>query len=293
MSWNVPYINLGLQYIEDKQRIDEEFNRVMSNGSFILRDDVDIFEKKMAGILNVKHVIGVNSGTDALYLAVRALKIGVNDEVITVAHTFVATIAAIHHVGGAHTLIDINSDYNIDTSLIENAITEKTKAIMPVHMNGRMCNMDVIMRVAEKYNLVVIEDAAQALGAKYKESYSGSIGDIGCFSLHPMKILSCPGDGGFITTNSDILNNKLRLLRNHGQKTKTELSEYGYSSRLDNLHAAIVNIKLDRLVDKIDRRRIIARIYNDKLSKLPIRLPNAPEDVNTYYDVYNSYVIAI
>ena len=290
MDWKVPFINLSAQYEEFKIEFDEAFSRVMKCGSFILRADVTDFENEMAKRLGVKYVIGVNSGTDALYLSIRALDINLDDEVITVAHTFVATIAAITHVGAKPVLVDIGEDYNMLCHKIEEKITKNTKAIIPVHLNGRMCDMEKIKSLAIKHNLFVIEDSAQALGAKFNQKRAGSIGDVGCFSLHPMKILSVPGDGGFISTNNDYLNKKIRKLRDHGQTTKTDISMFGFNSRLDNLHAALAAIKLKSFDVGIKKRREIADFYDKKLSDLPITLP-CPPSSGTYYDVYNSYVI--
>jgi len=290
MKWKVPYIDLPLQFAGQQEKITAEFKRVMSGGSFILRDDVAKFEQNLATYLGVKHVVGVNSGTDALYLSTAAVGIKPADEVITVAHSFVATIAAIIHRSARPVLVDISEDFNIDVEQIEEKITRKTRAIIPVHLNGRVCRMDRLGEIAEKYGLVVIEDAAQALGSMYKGKKAGSFGLAGCFSLHPMKTLSCAGDGGFVSTDDDELAEKMRLLRDHGQKTKTDLAFFGYNSRLDNLQAAILNIKFENLDKFIERRREIASVYAEKLSDLPLVLPPAPSS-DGYFDTYNSYVI--
>jgi len=288
----VKYINPGQEYLENKKEFDAAFSRVMGSGSFILRDDVSRFEEAICEKIGADYAIGVNSGTDALFYSLGALGLKKDDEVITVAHTFVATISAIKHMGARPVLVDIKDDFNIDPYKVESRISEKTKVLLPVHMNGRSCNMDVIISVAEKHGLKVVEDAAQAFGAQYKGRYVGTFGDCGCFSAHPMKILSCPGDGGYITTNDRLLEEKIRLLRNHGQKSKTELVEYGFSSRLDNLHAAILNVKLKTVDEQICRRREIAEKYHRGLHDLPIKLPMPPEK-EIYYDVYNSYVIKV
>lgn len=290
MKWKVPYIDLNLQFKNLEEEITSEFKRVMSEGSFILRDDVKRFEDNIASYLDVKHVIGVNSGTDALYLAVNASGIKEGDEVITVAHSFVATLASIYHRNAKPVLVDINDDFNIDADKIEESITEKTKAIIPVHLNGRMCNMEKISDIAGKYNLLMIEDSAQSLGAMYKGKKSGSFGILGCFSTHPMKTLSCGGDGGFISTNNDELAEKIQMMRNHGQDKDKNPGFFAYNSRLDNLHAAILNVKFKNLGKWIKRRREIASIYSEKLKRLPLIPPPKPSD-GDYFDVYNSYVI--
>lgn len=292
MNWTVPYLNIPKQYIDIKESLDNEFHRIMSSGSFILRDDVTKFEKNLSNYLNIKHIIGVNSGTDALYLSMGAIGFDDGDEVITVAHTFVATIASIIYAGAKPVLVDIGDDYNMDSNSIESAINDRTKAILPVHLNGRVCNMTEITRIAKKYGLLIIEDSAQALGAKYNNLHAGSFGIAGTWSCHPMKTLGCAGDGGFIGTNDDNLAEKLRYLRDHGQKTKTDLESFGYNSRLDNLQAAILNIKFKQLNNWILKRREIASVYTSELDGLPIKLPPFSEN-DDYYDSYNSYVIMV
>jgi len=289
-KWQVPYINLGKQFHCLEQELTAEFKRVMTNGEFILRDDVKKFEENMTSYLQVKHIIGVNSGTDALYLAVEALGIQPNDEIITVANTFVATATSIVRRGAKPVFIDICDDFNMDVDQIEKRITDKTKAIIPVHLNGRSCKMDVLEQLAKKYDLDIIEDAAQSLGTEYQNKKVGSYGDLGCFSLHPLKSLSCAGDGGFISTNDDKLAEKLRILRDHGQKEKGEFLCFGFNSRLDNLQAAILNVKMRNFQNNILRRREIAETYQNSFEGLPLTLPPKPS-IGEHYDTYTSYVI--
>lgn len=290
MKWIVPYIDLPLQFRRIEKDVMDEIRRVMIEGAFILRDDVKKFEGEMATFLGVKHVVGLNSGTDALYLAMKAAGVGPGDEVITVANTFVATIAAIVLSGARPVLVDIRDDFNMNVTCVETSINERTKAILPVHLNGRVCEMDTLDRVAKKYNLVIIEDACQSLGGMYKNKKAGSFGLIGCFSLHPMKSLNCAGDGGFVSTNDDHVAEKLRLLRDHGQKTKEDIVMFGYNSRLDNLQAAIVNVKMKCLEQWIKRRRDIASLYDRILPREKLILPVPPSN-DDHYDVYNSYVV--
>ena len=248
MGFKVKYVDLRQSYLNQKEEIDTAINRVMMNGSFILRDDVSKFEERIASFIGTEYAVGVNSGTDALILSCIAAGLKENDEVITVGHTFVATVAAIHHCGAKPVLVDIDKDFNIDINKIEERITNKTKAIIPVHLNGRSCNMDSIMHLAKKYDLIVIEDACQSVGAKFNNQNVGTFGLFSCFSLHPMKSLNCSGDGGYITTNNKELYERLLALRNNGQSLdKTDIYEFGYSSRLDNLQAAIANIRLNLL----------------------------------------------
>lgn len=291
MEFKVKYVGLQRSYISNKKEIDEAFCRVMNDGSFILRDDVKEFEDSICKFVGAKYAVGVNSGTDALFLSCKVAGITEGDEVLTVGHTFVATLSAIYHCGAKAVLIDITDDYNIDVSKIEEKITKNTKAIIPVHLNGRACQMDKIVEIAKRHDLIIIEDACQSVGAKYKNKQVGTFGRFGCFSLHPMKSLNCAGDGGYIIMDNENDYKRLISLRNHGQSSdKKIIYEYGYSSRLDNLQAAIASIRLKDLSKNNERRRYFANKYEESLSSLPIILP--PNELNdTYYDVFNSYVI--
>ena len=292
MTSSVRFVDLPKQYLGMRDEIQECLDRVFSEGSFILRKDVADFESQMAKLLGVHSVIGVNSGTDALFLSMKALGVGPGDEVITVAHTFVATIATIVHCGATPVLVDIGDDFNMDASLLEAAITPRTKAIVPVHLNGRACRMDEIMAVARQHELLVIEDAAQALSARFQSQNAGSFGQTGCFSMHPLKLLSVAGDGGFITTQDSELANTLRLLRDHGQKTKEELVCYGFNSRLDNIHAALALVKMQHLPEWVEKRREIAGNYHRGLNNVTaLKLPAAPDGESQFFDVYSSFVI--
>jgi len=295
-KWEVPYVDLPRQFRTMEKELTDAFKKVMDAGDFILRDDVKNFEESIAEYLKAKFVVGVNSGTDALNLSAMAIGLQTGDEVITVAHTFVATIASIVHVGAEPVLVDIGDDFNIDVNLIENVITDKTKAIIPVHINGRVCQMDRIIDIADRYNLLVIEDAAQALSAEFMGKQAGTFGTIGCFSLHPMKVLGGAGDGGFVVAQNSDIHEKLAYLRNHGQRNKEDLVCYGFNSRLDNLQAAFLNVKIQYLRQWVERRRHIASYYCDELAKYEdtILLPPSPNsDKYARYDIYSSYVIRI
>lgn len=289
-NWTVPFTNFKRQYENYKNHFDETFSRIMSTGSFILRDDVSIFEESISKFLNVKHTIGVNSGSDALILAVKAHGIKPGDEVITVGHTYIMTLSAIVASGGIPVLVDIDNDFNIDVNQIEENISKKTKAILPVHINGRMAQMEKIVEIAQKYDLCIIEDSAQGLGAKLNNLNPGNYNSTGCFSLHPMKNLNCAGDGGFITTDNDDLAETFRLLRNHGQRNKYDYANYGLSSRLDTLQAALINVKFNDFPKSLEKRRSLANLYIQELKDLPIILP-VFESKNDHYDVYSSFVI--
>ena len=292
MKYKVPFVNYPLHYRILGKEIDQAIKRVLERGDLILRRDVENFERKLARFIGTKYAVGLNSGTDALFLSLKAAGIGKGDEVITVSHTFVASIAVIVNAGAKPILIDVKDDFTMDMDKLEEAITPKTKAVIPVHLNGRMCEMDKLMEIAQKHNLIVVEDAAQSLGAKFKNKMAGSFGLSGGFSLYPFKILGAFGDGGIMATNDENIAERVRLLRDHGQKTKTEIVCYGWNSRLDNLQAAILNVKFKYLPKWIKRRREIAKIYNQGLSQIPeVIPPPAPDSDERYFDVYQNYVI--
>ena len=217
MKWKVKYIDLYAQNYSIKKSINREVNKVFRESAFILRDNVTKFEEKIKKYLGVKYCLGLNSGTDALLMIMSQLNLKKKDEVIVPSHTYVASVSAIKHVGAEPIFVDIADDYNVDPNSIESKISKRTKAIMVVHLNGRSCQMDKINKLAKKYNLHVIEDAAQSLGAKFKDKYVGNFGLASAFSLHPMKSLSVPGDGGFLTTNSKKIYIRTKLLRDHGR----------------------------------------------------------------------------
>jgi len=295
MKYKVPFVNYGLQYKNLKKDIDFAIDRVLEGGDLILRQDVEEFEKKLADFTGVKYAVALNSGTDALFFSLLSAGIGKdkNDEVITVSHTFVASISTIVHAGAKPVLVDVGDDYLMDADKLEKAINKRTKAIIPVYLNGRMCDMDKIMKIAKKYNIRIIEDSAQALGASFNKKKAGSIGLTGCFSFYPAKILGCFGDGGAVTTNDNRIAEKVRLLRDHGQKTKTEIACFGWNSRLDNLQAAVLNIRIKHLPKWIKRRREIAEIYNKGLANIEeIKLPPKPEN-RKHFDVFQNYVIKV
>ena len=221
MSYKVPFVNYPLQYAKIKEEIDDAFHRIMEGenaGDLIYRDDLIKLEKDISSFVGKKHGIGTGSCTGALFLSLYANGIGPGDEVITVDHTYIATIDVIKRCGAKPVLVDVRDDFNMDPDLLEEAITEKTKAIMPVHLNGRCCEMDRIMEIAEKHNLIVVEDAAQSLGAKYKGEPSGSFGKTSCFSFYPAKILGSYGEGGMVCVDDDQLADRLYYLRDHGEK---------------------------------------------------------------------------
>lgn len=292
MQHQVRFVDFPKHYNTIKKEIDSTVQTILSGGDYVLRKHLRDFEHNFAKFLGVKYAIGVANGTDALFLSLKAAGISDGDEVITVSHTFAATISTIVQCNAKPILVDIDNDFNMDITKIEDAITEKTKAIIPVHLNGRICDMDNLMKLASKHDLLIIEDAAQAVGAKFKGKRAGSFGLTGCFSFYPAKILGTLGDGGMIVTNDDEIAKKCFLLRDHGQERETgEFLFHGFNSRLDNLHAAVLDVKLNHLPQWLERRREISELYHKGLSGLlSIKLPPQPNK-GDYYDVYQNYVI--
>ena len=291
MAYKVRFVNYPRQYQQHKKEFDGVFEEIMSGGDFILRRHLEEFEKRIAEYVGTKYAIGVNTGTDALYLSARALGFGPGDEIITVAHTFVATVGAIVQCGAIPILVDIRNDFNIDVNQIEAVVTPKTKGIIPVHLNGHACNMDKIIEIAKKHNLRIIEDAAQALGAQFKGRRCASFGDTGIFSFYPAKVLGTAGDGGMVCTNDDGLARRIRAFRDNGRVESVDVVEcFGWCTRLDNLHAALLNMKFNYFDQWLKRRRAIAKMYDEGLSDIPevIRPPISKSD---YFDVYQNYVI--
>lgn len=300
MKYKVDFINSSYRrfYQQHRQEILNAIDRCYAKGDFILRKDVAIFEKKLANFIGVKYAIGVNSGTDALRLSLEALNIGKNDEVITVSHTFIATIEEIIHVGAIPILIDVKKDGLMDTSQIENHITKKTKAIIPVHLSGAICDMKKIIQIAKKYKLFIIEDACQALGGKQNNKMAGSFGDTGCFSFIAPKLLGVGGDAGAIVTNKKNIYEKLLLLRNHWNITQNALlgiqpkapriMGWGWNSRLDNIHAAVLNVKFKYLKWILKKRKEIAESYLKGLKDLPLQLPYRKKD-----EIWQEFIIIV
>jgi dTDP-4-amino-4,6-dideoxygalactose transaminase len=275
------------QFHSYRQEILESVRRVLDNGPYILGPEVAVFDEEFAAYNGAKYCVGVGSGTDALILAMKALNIGAEDEVITVSHTAVATVSAIVAVGAVPALVDVEEKYyTLDPNLIEPAITKKTKAIMPVHLYGQPCDMDAIMQIASKHCLRVIEDCAQAHGALYKGRKVGTIGDAGCFSFYPTKNLGAIGDGGAVITNNHSVSERIRRLRQYGWDENRVSQEPGTVSRLDELQAAILRVKLRYLDQDNDKRRKAASLYDDKLANKGWLLPAVRPDSTHVYHLY-------
>ncbi len=283
----IPMLDLKLQYATLKKEIDTAVADVLQNTHFIMGPNVGQFESEVALYLGVKHAISCNSGTDALHLALRACDIGENDEVITTPFSFAATAEAIAYVGATPVFVDIDPEtYNISTNAIEAAITSKTKAILPVHIFGQIANMQKIVKIAKDNNLKIIEDCAQSFGAELNKQQTGSFGDAGCFSFFPSKNLGCYGDGGLFTTNSDEIAEHFMLLKSHGSKVRNQHEIVGWNSRLDELQAAILRIKLKH-IDEFNKNRIaIAKKYNELLLSASISIPTFEENKSHVFHQY-------
>ncbi|MCE5323147.1 DegT/DnrJ/EryC1/StrS family aminotransferase [bacterium] len=284
----VPLIDLKIQHKSIASEIEAAIKKVCDNTAFILSDEMKQFESEFAAYCGAKHGIGVANGTEALFLALLALGIGSGDEVIVPSNTFIATAAAVSHTGAKPVFVDCDPEtYCIDCAKICSAITDKTKAIMPVHLYGHPADMDAIMSIARGSGLKVIEDCAQAHGTHYKSKQVGSIGDAAGFSFYPSKTLGAYGDAGMVMTNSDEVADKLRLLRDNGRTTWYEHAIIGYNSRLDGMQAAILRVKLKYLDKWVEARRAHAKAYNELLSDvnglvLPIEKPYAQHSYYVY-----------
>ena len=222
----IPYVNLSKQYLKEKQKLLSRIDKVLKSGQYVGGDQVDRFEKNIASLLKIKYCIALNSGTEALTLGLHSLGVRKNDEVITTSNSFIASTAVIVHLGAKPIFVDVKEDQTINPALIEKAITKKTKAIMVVHLTGRICDMDKIIPIAKKYNIPIIEDAAQAIGSRYKNKYAGTFGKIGCFSAHPLKNLNALGDSGYLTTNSTKIAKLIKDVRNHGMTNRNRIKNF-------------------------------------------------------------------
>jgi dTDP-4-amino-4,6-dideoxygalactose transaminase len=286
----IPFVDLRMQYLSIKDEIDQAVNNVIMDSAFIGGKYLKVFENNFANFIGTKHCVGVGNGTDALFIALKALGIRGGDEVITVANSFIATSEAITATGARVVFVDCDeATYNIDVRKIENAVSKKTKAIIPVHLYGQPADMDAVLGIAKRHSLFVIEDSAQAHGAIYKDKGVGSFGDCACFSFFPGKNLGAYGDAGAIVTNNDALALKIRKFANHGRVEKYNHEFEGFNSRLDGLQAAILDVKLKYLDKWTDRRRAVAEMYNKGLRDIAI-IPAVLPDVR---HVYHLYVIRI
>ncbi len=284
----IPFLDLKAPYIALRSEMDAAYRRVMESGMFILSEEVDAFEREFAAYCGVKHCIGVGNGLEALHLILRACNIGPGDEVIVPANTYIATWLAISYAGAVPVPVEPDArTYNLDPKLIETAITAKTRAIMPVHLYGQPSDMDPILSVARKHNLKVIEDAAQAHGAKYNGRLAGGMADAAGWSFYPGKNLGAMGDAGAVTTNDDELADRLRVLRNYGSRIKYYNEVKGYNSRLDALQAAFLRVKLRHLDEWNNRRKVLATMYLEALANHgEVIMPYVPEGVEPSWHLF-------
>ena len=283
----VPFLDLRGQYVAIESEVDAAVKDVLIGGSFVLGPLVDEFERRVAEFCGSRHGIGVASGTDALLLALTALGVGPGDEVITTPFSFVATASTISHCGATPVFVDIDpSTYNLDAGAVESAITKRTRAIVPVHLYGQPADMDAIMELAGRNGLYVVEDAAQAIGARYHGARAGSIGHAGCLSFYPTKNLGGYGDGGMVVTDDPDLAHRIDMLRRQGSKTKYHSEIVGFNSRLDAIQAAILGVKLNYLEGWNESRRRLAHGYDELLADLPLEVPYESPDATHAYHLY-------
>ncbi len=287
MTKNIPLVGLFDQYQTIKPEVDAAIENIITRSAFVGGEEVKLFEKEFAAYCEAKACVGVGNGTDALYLALRALGIGAGDEVITVAHTFIATSEAISMTGATPIFIDVVENTMVmDPALIEAAITPRTKAIIPVHLYGQSCDMDAIMEIARKHDLKVVEDAAQAHGGRWRGQRVGSIGDAATFSFYPGKNLGAFGDAGAVVSQDEELIERIRMLANHGRLEKYTHKMEGVNSRLDGMQAAILRVKLRQLDEWNQKRRQIADVYRDQLTDRGIVLPTAHEHAEPVWHLF-------
>lgn len=285
---NIPFVDLKAQYALLKPQVNVAIQEVLDRATFILGQEVTAFEQAFAVYIGVKHAIGVCSGTDALEMALRACGIGPGDEVITVPNTYIATCEAISQVGATIRWVEVDErTYNLNPANIEATVTPMTKALLPVHLYGQPADMEPIMQIARKHGLKVIEDCAQAHGAKYRGRKAGTFGDVACFSFYPGKNLGAYGDGGAVLTNDNEIADKVRLLRNHGQREKYVHLIEGYCHRLDNLQAAVLGVKMPHLDVWNAGRRRAAKFYDELLADVSgVVTPFVLPDVEHVYHLY-------
>ncbi len=287
----IPYVNLKKQYLFERSKLLKIIDQTFSTGNWVGGDSVVKFENKIAKICGTKYALGLNSGTDALTLSLHILGVRRGDEVITPSNSFVASTATIIHLGAKPIFVDVKNDQNIDEQEIEKKITKKTKAIMPVHLTGRMCAMDKIVSISKKYKIPIVEDCAQSIMSKFKNKPSGSWGDVGCFSAHPLKNLNAMGDSGYLTTNSKKIYLRAKSLRSHGmEENRNNVRNFGHVSRMDNIQAAILNFRLQNLKKIIKKRRDNVNIYSKYLDLKNVYFK---QETNEEFNTYHTFVIQV
>jgi dTDP-4-amino-4,6-dideoxygalactose transaminase len=289
---SVPFFDYPQVFLSEEEELVAIFRDVGRRGAFILQQDLHRFERNLASFLNAAHALGVGNATDGLIIALRASGIVPGDEVIFSSHSMVATAAAIHFAGATPVPVECGKDHLICPAAVEAAITSRTRAILPTQLNGRTCDMDRLSAIADRQGLVIVEDAAQALGARFQHRAAGTFGSAAAISFFPAKVLGCLGDGGAVITNDPQVFAHMEELHDHGRGASGEVIRWGLNSRLDNLQAAILDRRLSRYEGVIKRRRAIARIYQERLAVLEeLRLPPAPDGDPDHFDIYQNYEI--
>ncbi|MBN1105554.1 MAG: DegT/DnrJ/EryC1/StrS family aminotransferase [Deltaproteobacteria bacterium] len=289
---SVPFFNYPDVFLAHEEAFVSIIREAGRRGAFIMQKDLAEFERNLASYTGAKYAVGVGNATDALQIGLMAGGLQPGDEVLFCTHTMVATASAIHFAGGVPVPVETGVDHLMDPEGIEAAITPRTKAIMPTQLNGRTADMDAIMAIAEKHGLSLYEDAAQALGSKFKERCAGTFGKASCISFYPAKVLGCFGDGGAVLTNDDEVYDRVLSLRDHGRDHDGEVVMWGMNSRLDNIQAALLDYQLKSYPRVIERRRAIARMYREGLADVGgVSLPPGPENDPDHFDVYQNYEI--
>jgi dTDP-4-amino-4,6-dideoxygalactose transaminase len=292
MHRRVPFFDYPALFAELEQEIMATVRDVFARGAYIMQSDLLEFERELADYVGVKHAIGVADGTMGLLLPLLAMELKAGDEVIVPSHTFVASAAAIRHAGGVPVLVDCRSDHLIDPDSVERSLTDRTRGIMPVQLNGRTADMDAIEGIARRRELFIVEDSCQALGSKFRDRFAGTFGAAGSISFYPSKTLGCFGDGGAVLTNDDRMAESVRILRDHGRGPDGDVWAWGYNSRLDNVQAAVLRLKLKRYEGYVARRRAVATLYQQRLVHLEqLLLPPPPGSEAEHYDIFQNYEI--
>lgn len=288
----IPFFNYGALFQEIEAEVMAAVRNVFSRGAYIMQSDLAEFETSLARYLGVNHVIGVADGTMGLLLPLLACELRPGDEVILPSHTFIASAAAIHHAGGIPVPVDCGRDHLIDPESVGAAITGRTRGIMPVQLNGRTADMGRLQKLASEHGLFIVEDSCQALGSKYNGRFAGTFGIAGALSFYPSKTLGCFGDGGAVICNDDKMAEAIKVLRDHGRGSDGKVAKWGYNSRLDNVQAAILNIKLAHYDRYVERRRVLAALYDQRLRDIKeLLLPPPPNSDPAHFDVFQNYEV--
>jgi len=292
LTRSIPFFDYPRLFLDQEEMLLAIVRDVGRRGAFILQQDLARFEEHLAQFLGARHALGVANATDGLIIALRAAGVRKGDEVIFSSHTMIATASAIHFAGGIPIPVECGSDHLIDPAAVERAVTPRTRAILPTQLNGRTADMTALDAIARQHGLLVVEDAAQALGSKFRGQSAGTFGAASAISFFPAKVLGCLGDGGAVVTNRDNIHDRMLQLRDHGRRADGEIVSWGLNSRLDNLQAAILDARLRKYEAVVERRRSLARLYRSRLSPLEeLKLPPGPDGDDDHFDIYQNYEI--